>query len=67
MEENPFGDDEEKIKNAYLLFYEKITAKEEEEVIVKPESNILSEVTAENAQNQLIKILFEDPLQKYLT
>lgn len=67
MEENPFGDDEEKIKNAYLLFYEKITAREAEEVIVKTESNILSEVAAENAQNQLIKILFEDPLQKYLT
>jgi hypothetical protein len=46
MEENPFGDDEEKIKNAYLLFYEKITAREEEEVIVKQESNILSEVAA---------------------
>jgi ubiquitin C-terminal hydrolase len=24
IEENPFGDDEEKKKNAYLLFYEKV-------------------------------------------
>lgn len=44
IEENPFGDDEEKKKNAYLLFYEKVKKNSEVRTTNLSETAIFKEI-----------------------
>jgi hypothetical protein len=62
IEENPFGDDEEKKKNAYLLIYEKVKSPEQlkivpEEILVQ--SKVFQLVEEDNVKTKMVNLLFE--------
>ena len=69
IEENPFGDDEEKKKNAYLLFYEKV--KKNDQIKSVPlqklkETHSFKSIHEENMKNKLLNLLFEPNLENYM-
>ncbi len=65
-EENPFGEDEDKKKNAYLLFYERKQLKNvaAQKTAINPAMNQI--VEEENVKNMHIRMLFQENLQRYL-
>ena len=63
-DDNPYSDNSEKIKNAYLLIYEKVNKNKITKLNTNP--SIKAEVDADNLNNQQIKIIFERPLQNFL-
>lgn len=67
IEENPFGDDEEKKKNAYLLFYEKIKKHSKTTPEDFSTSKILKEISQENTRNKLVNLLFEPNIETYIS
>ena len=53
------------MKNAYILFYEKVAAKDEA-VEHSTHPHIEAEVEEENRKNQLVKMLFEESFEAYM-
>ena len=64
MTENFYGESTEKLKNAYILIYERTNIPPAMDLPI--DSSIKSEVDQENERNQEVKVLFEDGLRIFM-
>ncbi len=70
IQENPFGDDEEKKKNAYLLIYQKVHPQKDmlkqvpEDILAK--SKVYKLVEEDNIKTKLVNLLFEPNIENYM-